>query len=191
MRVVAGTVGGRRIAAPPGSDTRPTTDRVREAVFNALGSLGVVVDAVVVDLFAGSGALGIEALSRGAAHATFVESDRRAAGVVSANLADLGLADRATVVRRPVASALDDLPDDVDLVLADPPYAFDGWADLFDRLGPRLAPEAVVVAESDRGLDLPAGWGKVRERTYGGTVVTFARREPPDPGRPRPTGAPE
>lgn len=191
MRVVAGTAGGRRIAAPPGTDTRPTTDRVREAMFNALGSLGAVVDAEVVDLFAGSGALGIEALSRGAAHATFVESDRRAADVVAANLADLGLADRATVLRRPVDAALDQLPDGVHLVLADPPYAFDGWAELLVRLGPRLAPDAVVVAESDRSPELPAGWGKVRERTYGGTVVTFARREPPDPGRPRPTGAPE
>lgn len=191
MRVVAGTLGGRRFAAPAGTDTRPTPDRVREAVFNALGSLGAVADARVVDLFAGSGALGIEALSRGAAHATFVESDRRAADVVAANLATLGLAERATVVRRPVDAALDDLGDGIDLVLADPPYAFDRWAALLERLGPRLAREGVVVAESDRPLDLPPGWGKVRERTYGGTVVTFARREPPDPGRPRPTGAPE
>ena len=189
--MVAGTAGGRRIAAPPGTHTRPTTDRVREAVFNALGSLGVVVGAEVVDLFAGSGALGIEALSRGAERATFVESDRRAADVVAANLDDLGLADRAAVVRRPVAAALDDLPDAIDLVLADPPYAFDGWDDLLGDLAPRLAPDAVVVAETDHPLDLPPGWTKVRERTYGGTVVTFARREPPDPGRPRPTGAPE
>jgi len=113
-----------------------------------------------------------------------VESDRRAADVVAANLADLGLADRATVVRRPVDAALGDLPERIDLVLADPPYDFDGWSDLLDRLAPKLAPEAVVVAESDRPPDLPAGWGKVRERTYGGTVVTFARREPPDPASP-------
>jgi 16S rRNA (guanine966-N2)-methyltransferase len=189
VRVVAGTAGGRRIAAPPGRDTRPTTDRVREAVFNALTSLGVVVGAEVVDLFAGSGALGIEALSRGAARAHFVESDRRAADVVAANLADLGLTDRGVVVRRPVDAVLDQLPDDVDLVLADPPYAFDGWAILLDALAPKLADGAVVVAESDRELDLPAGWGKVRERRYGGTVVLFARREPPDPGPPPPTGA--
>jgi len=191
MRVVAGSARGRRIAAPPGSDTRPTTDRVREAVFNALGSLGAVQDAVAADLFAGSGALGIEALSRGAAHVHFVESDRRAADVVAANLAELGLGDRATVVRRALPAALEQLPGELDLVLADPPYAFDGWADLLDRLSARLAADAVVVAESDRALDLPAGWTKVRERSYGGTVVTFARREPADPGRPRPTGAPE
>jgi 16S rRNA (guanine966-N2)-methyltransferase len=189
VRVVAGSVGGRRLAAPPGTDTRPTTDRVREAVFNALGSLGVLHGAEVVDLFAGSGALGIEALSRGAARAHFVESDRRAADVVAANLAELGLADRGVVVRRAVEAAVDQLPEPVDLVLADPPYAFDGWAGLLDRLAPKLAADAVVVAESDRSLTLPAGWEKVRERTYGGTVVVFARREPPDPGRPRPTGA--
>ena len=76
MRVVAGTAGGRRLTAPAGSGTRPTPDRVREAVFNALGSLDAVIDARVADLYAGSGALGFEALSRGAAHCTFVERDR-------------------------------------------------------------------------------------------------------------------
>jgi len=157
-------------------------------VFNALGSLGAVQGAEAADLFAGSGALGIEALSRGAARVHFVESDRRAADVVAANLADLGLGDRAVVVRRSVDAALADLPDGLDLVLADPPYAFDGWADLLGRLAAKLADDAVVVAESDRPLDLPAGWEKVRERTYGGTVVVFVRREPPDPG-PRPQGA--
>lgn len=189
MRVVAGTARGRRIAAPPGTDTRPTTDRVREAVFNALGSLGAVDGAVVVDLFAGSGALGIEALSRGAVSAHFVESDRRAADVVEQNLRDLGMADRAVVLRRPVAACLDQLPDAVDLVLADPPYAFDGWAELLAALAPRLSPDALVVAESDRSPALPEGWEKVRERTYGGTVVLFARPALPAAGAPDPTGA--
>jgi len=188
VRVVAGSARGRRLAAPPGTDTRPTTDRVREAVFNALGSLGAVEGATVADLYAGSGALGIEALSRGAAGAHFVESDRRAAAVVEANLADLGLADRGTVLRRPVEVAIDDLPDGLDLVLADPPYAFDGWSALLGRLAPKLAGDAVVVVESDRPIDLPDGWEKVRERAYGGTVVVFARREPPEPG-PRSSGA--
>jgi 16S rRNA (guanine966-N2)-methyltransferase len=187
VRIVAGTAGGRRIAAPPGTDTRPTTDRVREAIFNALGSLGVVDGAEVVDLFAGSGALGLEALSRGAARVHFVESDRRAAGVVAANVETLGFGDRAVVVRRPVEAAIDDLPDGVDLVLADPPYGFDGWEGLLERIAPRLSPDAVVVAESDRAPALPAGWATVRERAYGGTVVVFARRES-EPG-PRPTGA--
>jgi 16S rRNA (guanine966-N2)-methyltransferase len=189
VRVVAGSARGRRIHAPPGTDTRPTTDRVREAVFNALGSLGSVEGAVVVDLFAGSGALGIEALSRGAAHATFVESDRRAVAVIEQNLADLDLADRAEVVRGPVDRSIGSLPGTVDLVLADPPYAFDDWADLLASLRTHLADDAVVVAESDRSLALPDGWERVRERTYGGTVVLFARPEPSGAGRPRPTGA--
>ena len=189
MRVVAGSAGGRRLLAPPGTDTRPTTDRVREAIFNALASMGVVVDAVVADLFAGSGALGIEALSRGAASAHFVESDRRAAETITANLDALSLADRATVVRRPVDAAIADLPAFLDLVLADPPYTFDSWAELLGRLLPLLAEDAVVVVESDRSLALPAGWEKVRERSYGGTVVLFARPEPPARGAPDPTGA--
>ena len=98
MRVVAGELGGRRLVAPPGTDVRPTTDRVREAIFNSLGSLGVVEGAVVADLFAGSGAVGIEALSRGAAHCTFVENDR---GPVTALRPHMGQLSRA---RRRVAS---------------------------------------------------------------------------------------
>ncbi|MCO8127017.1 16S rRNA (guanine(966)-N(2))-methyltransferase RsmD [Acidimicrobiia bacterium EGI L10123] len=189
MRVVAGSVRGRRISAPPGTDTRPTTDRVREAMFNALGSLGAVDGAVVADLFAGSGALGIEALSRGAASAHFVESDRRAVAVIEENLATLGLDDRGVVLRRPVEVALDDLPVPLDLVLADPPYAFDGWAALLADLATRLADDGLVVIESGRAVDLPPGWERVRERTYGGTVVLFARPEPPATGAPDPTGA--
>jgi 16S rRNA (guanine966-N2)-methyltransferase len=189
VRVVAGSVRGRRISAPPGTDTRPTTDRVREAMFNALGSLGAVDGAVVVDLFAGSGALGIEALSRGAASAHFVESDRRAVAVIEENLTTLGLDDRGVVLRRPVEAALDDLPVPLDLVLADPPYDFDGWATLLDQVAPRLADDGLVVIESGRAIDLPPGWERVRERTYGGTVVLFARPEPPATGAPDPTGA--
>lgn len=189
MRVVAGSARGRRISAPPGADTRPTTDRVREAVFNALGSLGAVEGAVVADLFAGSGALGIEALSRGAASVHFVEVDRRAVRVIEDNLVSLDLADRAVVVRGPVDAALAELPDALDVVLADPPYAFDGWIDLLAALAPRLAEDGLVVAESDRSLTLPEGWEKVRERTYGGTVVLFARLEPSSGRAPDPTGA--
>ena len=189
MRVVAGSVRGRRISAPPGTDTRPTTDRVREAMFNALGSLGAVDGAVVADLFAGSGALGIEALSRGAASAHFVEADRRAVAVIEENLSTLGLDDRGVVLRRPVEAALDELPVPLDLVLADPPYAFDGWAALLTDLATRLAEDGLVVIESGRAVDLPPGWERVRERTYGGTVVLFARPEPPATGAPDPTGA--
>ena len=102
MRVISGAARGRKLVAPEGPSTRPTPDRVREATFNALGSLGAVVDATVLDLFAGSGALGIEALSRGAAHVTFVDQDRAARPAVEANLTTTGLAAQATVVASPV-----------------------------------------------------------------------------------------
>ncbi len=157
-------------------------------MFNALFSRGPVAGVTVADLFAGSGALGIEALSRGAAAAWFVESDRRAAAVIADNLATLGFADRATVLCQPVAAAVAELPTGLDIVLADPPYAFDGWEALLDRIAPHLAANGVVVAESDRPVPLPPGWENMRERTYGGTVISFA--VPPadlpvgPPGRP-------
>ncbi|MBU3704703.1 MAG: 16S rRNA (guanine(966)-N(2))-methyltransferase RsmD, partial [Ilumatobacteraceae bacterium] len=132
MRVVAGELRGRRIDAPDGDSTRPTTDKVREAVFNALGSLGAVDDALAVDLFAGSGALGIEALSRGASRCVFVENDRRALDVLRGNLESLGLGGQSTVVvvdlvrESSVGGSLRlrELLADVTLVLADPPYGF-------------------------------------------------------------------
>ena len=173
MRVVAGTAGGRRLRTPEGEGTRPTSDRVREALFNALTSLGAVRDAAVADLFAGSGALGIEALSRGAGHCWFVERDRAALAVIDDNLDTLGFRGRATVVAADLPDAVGQLPGDLDLVLADPPYAFDAWADLLRALAGKLAPAAVVVVESDRSVALPDGWEKQRERSYGGTVITF------------------
>jgi 16S rRNA (guanine966-N2)-methyltransferase len=171
MRVVAGTARGRPLVTPPGARTRPTTDRVREAVFNALGSRASVVGARVVDLFAGSGALGVEALSRGAAHVTFVDRDRAARKAIYRNLEACGVADRADVVptsvERWIATAGDGEP--YDLAFCDPPYAFDGWVDLLAAL-----PAALVVAESDRPIPLPAGWHLDREARYGGTWVGFA-----------------
>jgi 16S rRNA (guanine966-N2)-methyltransferase len=174
VRVVAGELRGRRIEAPPGNDTRPTTDKVREAVFNALGSLDVVRDARVADLFAGSGALGLEALSRGAAHVTFVERDRAALRVLRQNVDTLGVADRARV--QPL-DALSAAAGDFDLVLADPPYQFEQWPQL---LGAIRAP--FVVAESGRALDQlseleEVGWRAQRpSRRYGRTWITFLER---------------
>jgi 16S rRNA (guanine966-N2)-methyltransferase len=174
MRVVAGSARGHRLAAPPGDRVRPTADRVREATFNALGSLDLVHDATVVDLFAGTGALGIEALSRGARHATFVDADARSLAAVRANLAATGLAGRATVVRGDAVAWCTAHADEFDLALADPPYRFDRWAELLGAVRARWA-----VLESDRGVDAPAGWESVRERRYGSTVVTFLRRSAP------------
>jgi 16S rRNA (guanine966-N2)-methyltransferase len=171
MRVVAGSARGRRLRTPSGRDVRPTADRVREATFNALGSLDVVVDADVLDLFAGSGALGIEALSRGARHATFVDHSSAALDAVRANLADCGLADRATVVRAEAhqfLSAQRDA-DRVDLALLDPPYAFDEWPALLSAVR-----ASVVVVESDRVVATEPCFEVRRERRYGGTVVLIA-----------------
>jgi 16S rRNA (guanine966-N2)-methyltransferase len=170
MRVVAGTARGRRLQAPPGTDTRPTSDRARQAIFNALHSLDALVDARVADLFAGSGALGIEALSRGASSCTFVEHDREAIAVIEANLAHCGLAG-GTVVRADVMRWLEGTHEQLDLVLADPPYAFDDWPALLGALGTDLA-----VLESNRPIEPGPGWVVTRSKHYGGTVVTFVAR---------------
>ena len=169
MRVVAGSARGRRLQTPSGLDVRPTTDRVREATFNALGSLDAVHGARVLDLFAGSGALGIEALSRGAEHATFVDSSPRALEAVRANLETCGLTDRATVVRADAFTYLGADAGDHDLVLLDPPYAFDRWPELLDAVR-----GGVVVVESDRPVETAPRFEVRRQRRYGGTVVTIA-----------------
>ena len=174
MRVVAGELRGRRINAPTGKKTRPTTDKAREATFNALGSLGVVVGARVIDAFAGSGALGIEALSRGAEHCTFIERDREALEVLGENLETLGLTDRSTVVRGDAMTNIG-LVRNASLVLADPPYEFKQWARFLGEVACDL-----VVAESDRDMNLesPAitGWEVTRVKRYGRAYVSFLQR---------------
>lgn len=170
MRVVAGTARGRTLVTPPGARTRPTTDRVREAIFNALGSRSAVEGARVADLFAGSGALGVEALSRGAGHATFVDTDRAARQAIRRNVEGCGFADRATIVAAPVARWLAGLRDErFELVFCDPPYAFEGWPALLASI-----PADLVVVESSTAVTLPEGWSLVRDTRYGGTWVGFA-----------------
>ena len=169
MRVVAGELRGRRLAAPAGGATRPTTDKVREAVFNALSSLDVVVDARVVDLFAGSGALGIEALSRGAAHCTFVERDRAALAAIDENIATLGVRDRSRVIVADGIAAAARI--DAALAFADPPYGFDDWPRLL-----RAVRAELVVAEAAGEVAAPDGWEQGRVKRYGRTWVTFLHR---------------
>lgn len=176
MRVVAGELRGRRLLAPSGDSTRPTTDRVREAVFNSLTSMGVVDGAEVLDLFAGSGAMGIEALSRGAAHCTFVERDRAALAALRGNLSSLGLDDRSSVVAAD-ACTWSGRSRPVDLVIADPPYSFDGWADLLGSLS-----TGYIVCEAGRDVSPPEGWEPLRVRRYGRTTVTvLSRIDDPEP----------
>jgi 16S rRNA (guanine966-N2)-methyltransferase len=170
VRVVSGQLKGRQLAAPRGGVTRPTTDKVREAVFNALASLDVVVDARVADLYAGSGAMGIEALSRGAAHCTFVEKDRGAVEAIDDNVATLGLRDRSRVIVGDGIATAARL--DVDLVFADPPYDFDDWPRLL-----RAVRADLVVAEAARDVPAPIDWVQGRVKRYGRTWVTFLHRD--------------
>lgn len=167
MRVVAGDLRGRRIEAPISEATRPTTDKVRQAVFNALGSLDVIEGARVLDLFAGTGAMGIEALSRGAAHCVFVERDRDALVVLKKNIAALGLSDRTTVLAVDATSVASRQPD-IDVLIADPPYGFDQWRDLIID-----SDASFVVLESDRAVGEIDGWETVRAKKYGRTHVSF------------------
>ncbi|MET0143405.1 MAG: 16S rRNA (guanine(966)-N(2))-methyltransferase RsmD [Ilumatobacteraceae bacterium] len=172
MRIVAGELRGRRLVAPSGPSTRPTTDKVREAIFNSLASLDVVVDARVLDLYAGSGALGIEALSRGAAHCTFVERDRNAVRAIDENIAVLGLRGRTRVVVGDGVTAAAGPAGAVDLAFADPPYGYDDWPRLL-----RAVRASLLVVEADAEVTAPIGWEQGRVKRYGRTWVTFLYRD--------------
>ena len=175
MRIVGGNLGGRVLRAPGGASTRPTSEKVREAVFNILGA---VVDARVLDLFAGSGALGLEALSRGAAHATFVDSARAAVAAIRGNLRALGIADRATVIAGDaVAAARQVPPAPWQLVFVDPPYRSDLAVRAVAALPEaHLAPGAMIVIEHDRHNEPPDPLGsllRTDQRRYGDTLISF------------------
>lgn len=175
MRVIGGEWRGRAIRAPELASVRPTSDRVREAVFDLCEARGLVEGAEVLDLFAGSGALGIEALSRGAASCVFVEADRRAARVIEANLEKLGLA-RAPRARVVVADALGyaaGAAHRFDLAFVDPPYAFAEWPALLAVL-----PAEVAVLEHGGPLGGTGPFESLREYRYGGTLVTLVARHP-------------
>jgi len=174
--VIAGELGGRRLRAPRGAATRPTAERVREAVFSMLGELGGLR---VLDLFAGSGALGIEALSRGAAHATFVERAPAPLAALRANLAALGLLERSTVRAGDALTALRG-PGTYDLVFLDPPYAMaEALAGELERALPAvLAAGARVVSESDRRAPPALALPLERERRYGDTLIRIHHGPP-------------
>jgi len=173
MRVITGEYKGRRLHVPRGTSVRPTPERVREALFSILGER--VDGARVLDLFAGSGALGIEALSRGAARATFVDDDPRAVDAIARNLTEIG-AD-GEVKRRDALAFLAQTQARFDLVFADPPYssAPELAGPLTERLPGVLADEAVIVIESHKRAPLELGLPLVTERDYGTTRIRIHR----------------
>jgi 16S rRNA (guanine966-N2)-methyltransferase len=178
MRVIAGTARGRKLLAPAGRGTRPITDRAKEGIFNMLASLGGVGDAVVADLYAGSGSFGIECLSRGARQVTFVERARPAVATIRANLDRLGFAGRSVVVSGPVETAIEALGP-LDLAFCDPPYADDPWSQLLPGLDAGL-----LVAHAETPVDLPPAWVALRRRRYGRAhIVIAAPAERPSPGQ--------
>lgn len=177
MRIIAGELGGRRIRSHERPGLRPTTDRVRESVFSMLGARIDFDGIEVLDLFAGTGALGIEALSRGAARCTFVESDRRTAALIGDNLRELDVADRARVITRDALKMVGETEETFDLILADPPYA----AAIFDRLVHDVFARGLV---REHGLFLlehsstmqprqAPGSSIVANRTFGDTAITL------------------
>jgi 16S rRNA (guanine966-N2)-methyltransferase len=176
-RIIAGAWGGRRLATPKGSETRPTSDRVREALFSSLESeLGGFDGLHVLDLYAGSGALGLEALSRGAAEAAFVEKDRTAASVIKRNIFDLDLPrSRARVHAVAVDRFVGQLEDGFDLVLLDPPYNVP--TDEVAAVVAALPPSGLIVVErSTRDPFVwPQGRSGLRERRYGETTLWYGR----------------
>jgi 16S rRNA (guanine966-N2)-methyltransferase len=177
VRVIGGRWGGRRLETPPGTTVRPTLDRVREALFAILAP--VVPGASVLDLFAGTGALAIEALSRGADTAVLVEPDPLARRVLRANVARLGIRDQVRVVPARAEHAVYRLSDGAfDLILCDPPWSWDPPARLLNRLGTLLRPAGWLVWEADaRGRPAPTvpGLVAVDRRRYGRTTLVFWR----------------
>jgi 16S rRNA (guanine966-N2)-methyltransferase len=174
MRVIGGEFRSRRIRSLPGLAVRPTPDRLREALFNVLAPR--IVGADFADVYAGSGAVGIEALSRGAAHVTFIEKHASGASVIRENLASLGLGDRATVLQRGTVAALGGV--EADIYFLDPPYtAVQEYAFALGLLGERsLRPEALVLAQHERRRVLDESYGflrRTRVLAHGDNAVSF------------------
>jgi 16S rRNA (guanine966-N2)-methyltransferase len=181
VRVIGGVYRSRRLRAVEGPSVRPTSDRLRETLFNILGA--GVRDSRFLDLCAGSGAVGIEALSRGARHAVFVEQSPRACAVIEANLLELGISDQASLICRDVHAALKQLASDTapfDLIFFDPPYASGLYSPVLSSLGQSvvLAEAAVVVVEHRAKLPLESDYGKLtrfRQLKQGDSALAFYR----------------
>ena len=171
MRVVAGIAGGARLLAPKGLDIRPTSDRAKEAIFNSLHSRSIIEEAEVLDLFAGTGALGIEALSRGAKKAIFVDKSSESLELVKENLKKTGFEKKAEIIKEDSVNWLQKSSKPLDLVLLDPPYGFEDWPELLDILFQKQP--KIVVIESNREIDLGPKWHVDSIRQYGSSVVVI------------------
>ena len=176
LRVIAGQARGCRLAVPEGDSTRPTLGRVREAMFNSLASLGLIDQSRVLDLYAGTGALGIEALSRGASAVTFVENQFDAVQTLQTNLVATGFMCRSVIMYDDVDAALKVLREHeneqmFDVAIIDPPYTFDGWPDLM-----RSVPSKVAVVQSNRSVGMCGDWQVLKCKRYGETTLTYAVR---------------
>lgn len=174
MRVIGGEFRSRRLKTLPGRKVRPTSDRLRETLFDVLGE--EIVGKLFVDAYAGTGAVGIEALSRGAARAVFIESDRRAAAVLRENLRSLGLERRAVIIQRPAGAGLRDI--EADIVFLDPPYQeSEEYASTLGLLG--RSPPMMVIAEHPSRAELEPAYGfltRVRVLRQGDSSLSFYRR---------------
>ena len=178
MRVIAGTLKGRRLEAPDWPGLRPTSDKLRETLFNLL--MARIDGARVLDGYAGTGAIGIEALSRGAAHVTFVESDSRAARLIERNLGRCAVDDRYAIIRAAFAGAAARLPAGTfDLVLLDPPYDSDELVSALHAGAPLIAPDGLLVIEHARRDEAPAHAAsvmKMRDILSGDSALSLYRR---------------
>ncbi len=180
MRVIAGTLKGRRLEAPTWEGLRPTSDKLRETLFNVLAPR--IAGARVLDGYAGTGAVGIEALSRGAAHVTFVEQDGRAAVLIARNLEKCRISNGYAIIQSSVLQAIDRLRGEpaFDVILLDPPYASD-FHDALPHVGDIVKPDGVVVLEHARKIETPPAAGRltrVREIRSGDSALTFYSCQP-------------
>lgn len=178
MRIVAGTAGGKKILTLEGREvTRPTTEKVREAVFGSLQF--EIAGSRVLDLFAGSGAMGIEALSRGAKSAVFVDNDRNAVSIVRKNLEITGFEDRAQVMNMDYRNALAGLDGRFGYIFLDPPYRSGYYDDCLDAIYDRglIEPDGKIVVEHDGTMKLSERWPVIKEKRYGKIYITYLHGE--------------
>ena len=170
MRIVAGTARGRKLTVPSNSKIRPTKDRVREAIFNSLHSYGLIEDLHYLDLFAGTGSLGLEALSRGANSVVFVDNNELSVNTITHNLEMLGFDNKAEVRYQDATMYLKEKKD-FDVAILDPPYEFGLWNELLSQIKSK-----VVVIETSQKIAVNKSWDIIKEQNYGQSNVLIARK---------------